>query len=158
MKADKGQIDRALKAPAGTRFFLLYGQDESGSRALMRLLGDAMGKDAERVDLAGAELRADPARLADEAGAISLFGGARYIVVDPAGDETLAAVEALQEAPAGGNPVVLLAGALKPSSKLLKLALGDPSIREPEELRGGDGLYDRDRAEEPLCAREQLAA
>lgn len=127
MKADKGQIDRALKAPAGTRFFLLYGQDESGSRALMRLLGDAMGKDAERVDLAGAELRADPARLADEAGAISLFGGARYIVVDPAGDETLAAVEALQEAPAGGNPVVLLAGALKPTSKLLKMALADPS-------------------------------
>ena len=36
-----------------------------------------MGAEAERVDLSGAELKADPARLADEAASISLFGGAR---------------------------------------------------------------------------------
>jgi DNA polymerase-3 subunit delta len=55
-----------------------------------------------------------------------LFGGARYIVVEPAGDESLAAAEALLEAPNAGNPVALVAGALKPASKLLKLALAAP--------------------------------
>ncbi|QAY76880.1 DNA polymerase III subunit delta [Sphingosinicella sp. BN140058] len=127
MKAAKGQIDRALKAPAEWRFFLLYGPDDAGSRALVRHVKAAAGADAERIELSGAELKADPARLADEAASISLFGGARYIIVEPAGDESLAAVEALLQAPAAGNPVVLIAGALKPSSKLLKLALAEPA-------------------------------
>ena len=126
MKAAKGEIERALKAPsAETRFFLLHGPDEAGSRALARMLGAAQGEGAERIDLSGAELKADPARLADEAASISLFGGARYIVVEANGDEVLAAVAALTEAPTAGNPVAIVAGALKPSSKLLKLALAE---------------------------------
>jgi DNA polymerase-3 subunit delta len=123
VKANRGQIERALRAPGPTRFFLLYGPDDSGSRALAKLASAGVGPDAERVDLTGSELKADPARLPDEAASISLFGGARYVLVDPAGDECVAAVEALLEAPAAGNPVVLVAGALKPASKLLKLAL-----------------------------------
>ena len=127
MKANRPQVERALRAPAAdTRFFLLYGPDESSSRALARLLAGAAGPGAERVDLSGSELRGDPARLADEAASISLFGGARYIIVEPAGDECLAAVEALVEATTAGNPVALVAGALKPASKLLKLALAAP--------------------------------
>ncbi|HYD13436.1 MAG TPA: DNA polymerase III subunit delta [Allosphingosinicella sp.] len=126
MKANRAQIEKALKAPAATRFFLLHGPDDSGSRALAKLLGAALGPDAERIDLTGADLRADPARLADEAASISMFGGARWIQVEPAGDETLPAVEALLEAPVAGNPVILLAGGLKPASKLLKLALAAP--------------------------------
>jgi DNA polymerase-3 subunit delta len=127
VKAAKGQIERALRAPAEWRFFLLYGPDEAGSRALAKLAAAGAGADAERVDLSGAELKGDPARLADEAASISLFGGARYVVVEPAGDECVAAVEALVSAPAAGNPVVLVAGGLKPTSKLLKLALAAPS-------------------------------
>lgn len=128
MKANRGQLERALKTPSPeTRFFLLYGPDESGSHALVRTLAAAMGAEAERIDLSGAELRADPARLADEAASISLFGGARYVVVEPAGDEALPAVEALVQASVAGNPVLLVAGALKPTSKLLKLALGEAS-------------------------------
>ena len=123
MKADRRQVEQALKSPGSVRFFLLHGPDEAGSRSLIALLARAMGADAERVDLAGSELKADPARLADEAASLSLFGGARYIVVEPAGDDCLAAVEALVEVPAAANPVVLVAGALKPASKLLKLAL-----------------------------------
>lgn len=124
MKANKAQVERALKSPpADVRFFLLYGPDEAGSRALMKMLGTA---DAERVELSGAELKADPARLTDEAASISLFGDPRIVVVEPAGDEVLAAVESLIEAPAAGNPVAIIAGALKPTSKLLKLALTAP--------------------------------
>jgi DNA polymerase III subunit delta len=124
VKANKAQIERALKSPtAETRFFLLYGPDEAGSRALMKMLGPP---NAERVELSGAELKNDPARLADEAAAISLFGDARVILVEPAGDEVVPAVEALIAAPAAGNPAAIVAGALKPTSKLLKLALAAP--------------------------------
>jgi DNA polymerase-3 subunit delta len=126
MKANKAQIERALKAPGETRFFLLHGPDDSGSRALARALGEAMGAEAERVDLAGADLRNDPARLADEAASISMFGDRRWILVESAGDEVAAALEALLEAPAAGNPVAVVAGALRPASKLLKLALAAP--------------------------------
>jgi len=125
VKANKAQIERALKAPGPeTRFFLLYGPDEAGSRALMKMLGPA---GAERIELSGTELKSDPARLADEAAAISLFGGPRVVIVEPAGDEVLPAVEALIEASAAGNPVAIVSGALKPASKLLKLALAAPS-------------------------------
>ncbi|TMJ20392.1 MAG: DNA polymerase III subunit delta [Alphaproteobacteria bacterium] len=123
MKANAAQIAKALKAPAETRFFLLHGPDEAGSRAMVKALAAAVGADAERIDLSGADLRADPARLADEAASISMFGGARWILVEQAGDEIVPALEALIEAPAAGNPVAIVAGPLKPASKLLKLAL-----------------------------------
>ena len=126
MKAKRGDVDRALRAPAETLFFLFHGPDEAGSQALVRALAAAAGAGAERIDLTGAELKSDPARLADEAASLSLFGGARYIIVDPAGDESLAAVEALLQAPAAGNPVAIVAGTLKPTSKLLKLATAEP--------------------------------
>lgn len=127
MKANRGEIERALKSPGDTRFFLLHGPDEAGSRSLVKLLAAAMGEAAERVDLAGADLKADPARLADEAAAISMFGDRRWILVEQAGDEIMPALEALTEAPAAGNPVAIVAGALRPTSKLLKLALAEKS-------------------------------
>jgi DNA polymerase III subunit delta len=129
VKANRGQIEQALKAlNADTRFLLLHGPDEAGSRALLKLLSAALGSEAERVLLTGAELKEDPARLANEAASLSLFGGARYVVVEPAGDEAAAAAEALLEVQEAGNPVVLLAGALKPASRLLKLALAEPRV------------------------------
>jgi DNA polymerase-3 subunit delta len=127
VKANRAQIDKAVRAPGDTRFFLLHGPDESGSRALVKTLAAGMGPEAERIDLSGSELRGDPARLADEAASISMFGGARWILVEPAGDEVLPALEALAEAPVAGNPVALVGGALKPASKLLKFALAAPA-------------------------------
>ncbi len=129
MKANRGQIERALDAAAdAVRLFLLYGPDEAASRELAARLGKSLGADAERIDLSGAVLKADPARLTDEAAAIALFGGRRHIRVEPAGDEILAAVEALLEAPAAGNPVAVIAGNLRKDSKLLKLALAHPAV------------------------------
>jgi len=124
VKANANEIARALDATNGpVRFFLLYGPDEAGSAALARRLERAMGQEAERIDLEGSTLKADPARLVDEAASISLFGGRRWIRIQPAGDEITAAVASLLEADVAGNPVVALAGALKPSSPLVKLAL-----------------------------------
>lgn len=127
MKATRPQVERALRSPTpDVRLFLLYGPDEAGSRALAKLLSGAMGAAAERVDLTGSELKSDPARLSDEAASISLFGDTRYIWVEPVGDEAMEAVQGLVDAPVAGNPVVLVAGALKPTSRLLKLALAAP--------------------------------
>ena len=144
MKANRPQVERALARPAETRLFLLHGPDESGSRAMVKKLGEAMGPDAERIDLKGGDLKDDPARLADEAAAISMFGGARWILVEQAGDESVPAVEALIEAQVAGNPVAIVAGALKPASKLLKLALAAPSALSlanyPPDGRDADKL------------------
>jgi DNA polymerase-3 subunit delta len=123
VKANANQITRALDlASEEVRFFLLHGPDDAGSRALMARLDRAMGNDAERIDLDGTTLSADPARLSDEAAAISLFGDRRWIRVT-GGEDCFDAVEALLDAPVAGNPVVMIAGGLKPSSALLKLAL-----------------------------------
>lgn len=129
MIVKRPEIERALDARGkGYRLLLVYGPDESGSRALADRLGKAMGTDAERIDLTGATLKADPARLADEASAISLFGSPRYIRVEPAGDEIIEAVEALLELPTDGDPVVVVAGALRKDAKLVKLATANPAV------------------------------
>lgn len=145
VKANRGQIERALDAPpADVRFFLLYGPDEAGSLALAKRLERAMGPQAERIDLDGATLREDPARLSDEAAAFSMFGDRRWIRVNGMGEESVPALTALLEAEAAGNPVIAVAGALKPASKLLKLALDhkaaqafisyQPDAREAEQI------------------------
>jgi DNA polymerase-3 subunit delta len=71
-------------------------------------------------------LRGDPALLADEAGAIDMFGGSKVIVIQPAGEEILPAVEALLEAAAAESPVVAIAGKLGKTSGLLKVAESHP--------------------------------
>jgi len=130
VKANKGQIERALDAPSpDIRLYLLHGPDESGSRALADRLERAMGPDAERIELDSATLKGDPARLADEAASISLFGGARHIRLSLGNPEdAFAAVQALIEAPSAGNPAVAIAGAIRSTSALLKYALAEPSI------------------------------
>lgn len=123
MKPEEARLRRALDgADPGIRLYLLYGPDEAGSRALADRLGKAMGADAERIDLTSSQLKADPARLADEAAAIGMFGGRRWIRLDPATDDAAQAVQALLEAPAAGNPVAAIGGALRKDSKLVKLA------------------------------------
>jgi len=122
MKPEEARLRKALDAAdPDIRFYLLYGPDEAGSRALADRLAAAMGADAERIDLTSGQLKSDPARLADEAAAISLFGGKRWIRLEPATDDALEAVQALLEAPAAGNPVAAIGGALRKDSKLVKL-------------------------------------
>lgn len=126
MKAKRGEIERALGSPAAFRLFLLYGADIAGSNALAARLAGSLGPDIERIALAPATLKADPGLLADEAASLSLFGGKRLILVEGGGDELLDAVSALLNAPAAGNPVAIVTGALKKTSKLLTLAEASP--------------------------------
>lgn len=121
MNVSKQAIGRAVDQPSvQIRFYLLHGPDTAQSRALGQRLVQALAATKSLVSSGG--VKSDPASLADEAGALSLFGGARVIWIEPAGEEILAGVEALLEAPSIESPVVAIAGALTKASALRKLA------------------------------------
>ena len=121
MKATRTSIFRSVDNPdRAIRLYLFYGPDDSGSRALVERLRQALG--AEKVAVAAGAVKTDPALLAAEAAAIALFGGPRLILVDSAGEEIVEGVEALLDAAAVESPVVVIAGALRKTSGLLKLA------------------------------------
>ena len=121
MKSARGALAQALDRPdPAIRFYLFYGQNEGQSRGhAERLL---KGLEAEKFVVAAQAAKADPALLADEASAIGLFGGKRALWIEPAGDEITAAVESLLEAAAVESPVIAIAGALRKTSTLVKLA------------------------------------
>jgi DNA polymerase-3 subunit delta len=121
VKAQRGTILRSVEQPdRSVRFYLFHGPDDAGSRGLAERL--LKGLDAAKLGLSGSAVKADPALLSAEAGAISMFGGARLIWVDPAGEDIVEGLEALLDAPAVESPVVAIAGALRKTSALLKLA------------------------------------
>jgi len=121
MKAAKANLGRALDQPdPAIRLYLFHGPDEAGSRALAERLLKGLG--AEKYAMLGQAVKADPAALADEAGAISLFGGSRALWIEPAGDDIAEGVAALLEAPACESPVIAVAAGLRKTSSLLKLA------------------------------------
>ncbi len=127
MKANARDIRAAMERPSpDMRLFLLHGPDGSAAAELAGRLAQAMGPGAERIDLDGAALKNDPARLADEAASLSLFGERRHIRVSPAGEESLEALSTLLAADHAGNPVVVLAPTVKSTAKIVKLAIDSP--------------------------------
>ena len=126
MKSARGSIGRSVDQPdRNIRFYLFHGPDEAQSRAFGERLLKALG--AARFVVAASAVRSDPALLADEASAMSLFGGPRAIWVEPAGDEIAEGVASLLDAPACESPVVAIGGALRKTSALLKAAEGHPA-------------------------------
>ena len=122
MKAAKASLQGALDRPdPAVRFYLFYGPDEAGSRALALRLLKGLGN-AEKFVVLGSSIKTDPASLTDEAGAMALFGGARAIWIEPAGEEIVDGVAALLKATASESAVVAVAGPLRKTSGLLKLA------------------------------------
>ncbi len=122
------QAAQKLSRPdPATRLYLLIGPDVSGARALAEMFIKTMPADAERIDLGSGQLKQDPALLADEAASMSLFGGARYIVVSlgDSGEEVVGAVESLLANAVPGNPVLLVGGNIRLTSKLVKLVEGN---------------------------------
>jgi DNA polymerase-3 subunit delta len=121
----KNFASTAAKAVREARIFYFCGPDESGSSdaaaTIARLLGEA-----EKIELSGSELRKDPARLADEARSVSLFGDKRVIQVRCAGDEVHDAVEALVASPVAGWPVLIVAGGATDKSRVAKLLADRP--------------------------------
>jgi DNA polymerase III subunit delta len=125
VKASKQSIGRSVDQPdAKVRFYLFHGEDESQSRALAARLLQALG--ASRFVVTAGAVRSDPASLADEAGAMSLFGGKRVVWIEPATKDIEEGVVALLDGPEAESPVVAIAGALPASSPLRKLAESSP--------------------------------
>jgi len=125
MKPARGALDRMLDKPnRSIRFYLFYGPDESQSRAHAERLLRGLG--AEKAAVSAQAAKSDPAILADEAAAIGLFGGTRAIWVEPAGDEIAPAADALLGATSVESAVVAVAGALRKTSALVKLAETHP--------------------------------
>jgi len=117
----KGSLGRSLDHPdPNIRFYLFYGPDDGQSRSHAERLLKGLG--AEKFVVPVQAAKSDPAILADEAAAIGLFGGKRCLWIEPAGDEILGSVEALLEAAAAESPAVAIAGALRKTSPLVKLA------------------------------------
>jgi len=127
MKAAKASLSKALDRPdPAIRLYLFHGPDEPGSRALAMRLLLGLGN-AEKFIVTGQSVKSDPAALADEAGAMALFGGKRAIWIEPAGDDITEGVQALLDAPASESAVIALAGSLRKTSSLLKLAEAHPA-------------------------------
>ena len=126
MKASKGNIHRAVDQPdPQVRLFLFHGPDEAQSRALGERLVQATG--ASRFLIAASSIKSDPALLADEASALNLFGGKRVLWIEPAGDDIALGAEALLEAISVESPVIAIAGTLRKTSALLRMAEASPS-------------------------------
>jgi len=143
VKANKATLGRALDQPdPAVRFYLFHGDNESGSRALAERLLKGLG--AEKSGLSGSAVKSDPGLLADEAGAIGLFVGRRALWIEPAGDEIAIAFDSLLQLAAVENPTIAVAGSLRKTSALLKLAEGHPMalshVSYPLEARDADRL------------------
>ncbi len=123
MKIAPAQAAQAVDKPdPAVRFYLFYGPDEAGSRHLATRLIGALG--AEKFAISPAAIKADPAVLADEASAMALFGGPRAIWLEPAGEEIADGVASVLDGASVESPVIAIAGALRKTSGLLKLAEG----------------------------------
>lgn len=127
MKLPAAQVAQFLKAPpTSVAVALVYGPDEGLVRerteTLVRAILGGAGDDPFRLALLTADqVRQDPARLADEASAISLMGGRRVIRLRDAGDAVTKPVQFLLEQPTGDSLTVIEAGSLDAKSSLRKL-------------------------------------
>ena len=127
MKSVKpADLERQSRLDPALRFTLLTGPDEATMAAVAGHLVGLAGKEAERVDLSGAQLTQDPSLLAAEAASMSLFASARIIRLElsGSGDDSLAAVEALLAAETAINPVIATGASVTAKSKLVKLVEG----------------------------------
>lgn len=108
---------------------LVYGPDgglvRERGREIASTVVDDLADPFRVTEFAAAALRDDPAKLADEACALSLMGGRRVVRLTDAGDAVAAALgDVLSTASPADVLVVVEAGDLSPRSKLRKLIEG----------------------------------
>jgi DNA polymerase III subunit delta len=133
VKIAPAQLAGFLKHPPETiAAVLLFGPDEGLVRergeALTRAVLGGGGDDPFRLALlTGDTLRQDPARLADEADALSLMGGRRVVRLTDAGDAVAKSLQFVLERKQGGGLIVIEAGDLAKSSSLRKLTEAAPN-------------------------------
>lgn len=129
MKLTGQKADAFLRAPdPAARAVLVYGPDNGliGERVarLMKTVVPDLSDPFRVAELTPAILKDDPARLADEAAALSMIGGRRVVVVRDAADGLSALFQGFLANPMGDALVVLEGGDLGPRSSLRKLFEG----------------------------------
>lgn len=175
MKLTGAAADRFLKNPEkGVQAVLLYGPDNGLTRERASELAEIWGPGGDDpfgvATLTESDLKSDPARLSDEAAALSMMGGGRLVRVrlsSEAGAEPVSALIADAEKGAAQIEanIIVEAGDLTPRSKLRK-AFESAKIAAaiacyPSSAGEAVSLAESALAEEGLSlerdAREQLA-
>jgi DNA polymerase III subunit delta len=110
------------RLPKEIRFYLVHGPDEGLAHervnAIVRNLVDGDPDPLRLVRLEGDAVARDPGALADEAYAVSMFGGARVIWIDAQARDLLAALEPLFARPPTDCAIVVKAGQLRKGTGL----------------------------------------
>ncbi len=132
MKLAWKEIEPFVKSPnPKARAILIYGPDDGLMRERSTTIGKTVTPDLNDpfnvAVLDGDLLVADPARLFDEASAISMMGGARLIRIENASDKISPVLREYLEKPSAENLVILEAGELGPKSPLRALFEKSPN-------------------------------
>ena len=110
------------RLPEEIRFYLVHGRDEGLVHERVKaIVRSRIGDDLDPmrlVRLEGDAVARDPGGLADEAYAISMFGGSRAIWIDAQGRDLLPALEPLFVRPPTDCTIVIKAGQLKKGTGL----------------------------------------
>ncbi|WP_421864257.1 DNA polymerase III subunit delta [Parvibaculum sp.] len=129
MKIAPREADRFVQKPdPKARAVLVYGPDAGLAReriaTMMKTVVDDLSDPFRIAELSDGDLKSDPARLADEAAAISMLGGRRVVRVRGAADGTSKIFKNFLDDPAGDALVLVEAGELGPRSSLRTLFEG----------------------------------
>ncbi len=154
-----------VSPPKGLMIALVYGPDtglvQERAEKLLKTATPDLTDPFNTVDLSETVLLADPARLADEAAAMSMMGGRRSVRVRGAGNDLAELLEGFLEDPKGDALVVIEAGDLAKTSALRKLFDGHKTAAAiqcyPDSIRDlGDVVRDALRAEGLSIAPDAL--
>ncbi|WP_135081268.1 DNA polymerase III subunit delta [Terasakiella sp. SH-1] len=144
MKISAGKADGFIKnPPSDIRCILLFGPDQGlvfeRSKALAAYTLDDINDPFNTVVLQASDVKSDPAIIADEAAAMSLTGGRRFIRIQDAADSLTSAFKTYFSDPLGDAIIVLEAGELSARSTLRKLFEGDKSLAAAVACYGDEG-------------------
>lgn len=123
MKLSFRDIEPFVKKPdPAARVILIYGPDSGLMKERSKIIGLTVVADINdpfnAATLRTDALEGDPARLMDEASAISMMGGDRLIRIEDAADKLTPLIKSYLEAPSPHALVILEAGELGPKSTL----------------------------------------
>lgn len=156
MKIAPRDADRFVTKPdPKAAAILVYGPDAglvtSRIKTMMKTVVDDLADPFRIAELSDSDLKGDPARLADEAAAISMLGGRRVVRVRGAADGLSKIFESFLADPAGDALVLVEAGELGPRSSLRLLFEG-------AENAAAIACYADDRGSLESVIRARLAA
>ncbi len=126
MKIANAHIKATLKNPnPNIMAWLVYGPDEGKVREYaMQLTQTVLQGDKDpmrQTTFLSKDLKNEPTKFFDEAGAISMFAGSRVIRISQGKDEIVDILKDFLAEPNSDTLIIIEAGDLKPASKLRKL-------------------------------------